>query len=433
LAQLTIKFFSVSSVVNIFNMTELTARELLVMLYETALDAVDGRYLVNQWCGQNDDHNKKPFTHCVAIGKASAAMLQGALDNFPSLEKSLLICPSSKITRQLKKNKKIISIAASHPIPDESSIEAGQTLISFLTGLDENDRVLFLISGGTSSLVEVPVDNISLKTLQQINAYLLASGKDIHQINAWRQQFSKIKGGGLLNYIRSTSVTQLLLSDVKGDDAEVIGSGLLVESTSLPEPDEYLSALNVQSEPGDNKIRATKSGASTQVNTFIIGNIKLAMQAVHEAAQAEGLASFIHDEFIEGDACLVAERLYNKLKDAEPGIHVMGGETTVCLPESPGIGGRNQTLALAFARLIADEPGLHLLAAGTDGVDGNSTCAGAVVSKYTSIKASKMGFDINAEIEKANAGLLLMATDDLVNGDNSNTNVMDLIIVYKTE
>ncbi|RKZ59369.1 MAG: hydroxypyruvate reductase [Gammaproteobacteria bacterium] len=411
-------------------MTELTARELLIMLYETALDAVDGRYLVNQWCHAGS--NKKSFTHCVAIGKASAAMLQGALDNFPALKKSLLICPPSKITRQFKKNKSITSIASSHPVPDESSIEAGQALISFLAGIDESDEILFLISGGSSSLVEIPVDNISLDQLQQINRYLLASGKDIHQINAWRQRFSKIKGGGLLNYIKSTALTQLLLSDVKGDSAEIIGSGLLVEATSQAQPDEYLSGFIAQTNQDDDA-QSVKSGSSIHVDTFIIGNNKLAMQAAYEAAKTEGLASFIYDEFIEGDACQAAERLYKLLKDAEPGIHVLGGETTVKLPESPGIGGRNQTLALAFARLIADDPDLHLLAAGTDGVDGNSSCAGAVVSKYTSIKAGKMGFDINAEIEKANAGLLLMATDDLVNGDNSNTNVMDIIIVYRTQ
>ena len=186
-------------------MTELTARELLVMLYDTALDATDGRYLVNQWFRQSATDNKKSFTHCVAIGKAGAAMLQGALDCVPTLKKSLLICPPSKINRQLKKNKEITCIASSHPIPDERSIEAGNSLIDFLAALGKNDELLFLISGGTSSLVEVPVDDISLTQLQEINQYLLSSGKDIHQVNAWRQQFSKIKGGGLLNYINSVA------------------------------------------------------------------------------------------------------------------------------------------------------------------------------------------------------------------------------------
>ncbi len=415
-------------------MTELTARELLVMLYETALDSVDGRLLVNQWCRDNQQELSRQglFTHCVAIGKAAAPMLQGALDALPSLQNSLLISPQSKITRQLKKNDNIICLSSSHPVPDETSIEAGQALLHFVSGLKQSDKVLFLISGGTSSLVEVPVDGVDLEKLQRINKYLLASGKDIHQINSWRQKFSKIKGGGLLHSLNTASVTQLLLSDVKGDKAEFIGSGLLVHTVIQPQPDAYLSSLLASDGSIIDQPDETISGVETetQVKTYVIGNINLAMQAASKAAQTEGLVSFVHDVFLEGDACQLAEKLYTQLKDAEPGIHIWGGETTVSLPENPGIGGRNQTLALAFAQYIAETSGLHLLAAGTDGIDGNSNCAGAVVSMYTTLKAKKMGFDVEQELIKANAGVLLMATDDLVRAD-SHTNVMDIVIAYK--
>lgn len=404
-------------------MTELTARELLVMLYETALDEVDGRYLVNQWFHKTAEHDKKAFTHCVAIGKAAAAMLQGAIDCVPTLKKSLLVCPPSKITRQLKRNKKINCVASAHPVPDKRSIEAGETLLNFLTSLNDSDEVLFLISGGASSLVEVPVDDINLEQLQEINQYLLSSGKDIYQINAWRQQFSKIKGGALLQAINASSVTQLLLSDVKDDRAEFIGSGLLISSSILPDTDEFLSAFIANSER-----KIEKSLIS--VETHIIGNINIAKQAVHNAAKAEGLASFIYEEFLEGDANDVADKLYTALSEAEPGVHIWGGETTVCLPDKPGVGGRNLTLALAFASHLADHPGIHLLAAGTDGVDGNSSCAGAIVSMYTALKAEKMGFDMQQELDKANAGIVLMATNDLVHGAHSNTNVMDIVIAY---
>ncbi len=406
-----------------FNMTELTARELLIMLYQSALDAVDGRYLVNQWCNKN---KQKSFTHCIAIGKAAAAMLQGAQDCLPSLNKSLLICPWSKITKQLRNNKNTIIQPSTHPIPDELSIEAGEVLLRFLSAMDESDELLFLISGGASSLVEVPVDSISLEQLQEINQYLLSCGKDIHQINSWRQQFSKIKGGGLLNWVKTPSLTQLLLSDVKGDKAEFIGSGLLVKSIFFAEADDYLSTFKAETvDPRMTKV--------VNVDSHIIGNIQLALQAVYEAAQAEGLPAYLHKEFLEGDAVEAANMLYVALKDAKPGIHIWGGETTVCLPEKPGIGGRNLTLALAFSQSLVDVKGLYLLAAGTDGIDGNSNCAGAVVSMFTAQKAGKMGFDIKQEVQQANAGIVLMATDDLVQGENSNTNVMDIVIAYKQD
>lgn len=179
--------------------------------------------------------------------------------------------------------------------------------------------------------------------------------------------------------------------------------------------------------------QSEKKQSSLQPETIVIGNIQLAKQAAYDAAQAEGLACYIYDEFIEGEASLVADNLYLKLQNASSGIHIFGGETTVHLPDTPGIGGRNQTLALAFARHLTENSTLHLLAAGTDGVDGNSNCAGAAVSKNTVLTARKMGFDVDTEISKANAGLVLMATGDLVDGSSSNTNVMDIIIAYKTE
>ena len=403
-------------------MTELTARELLLMLYQTALDSVDGRYLVNQFL---QGEQKVAYTHCVAIGKAAAAMLQGALEQTPSITKSLLICPGVKITRQLKKNKNITCVASSHPVPDEKSIAAGKCLLDFLLATTESNKILFLISGGTSALVEVPVQNISLEQLQEINNYLLASGKNIHHINAWRQQFSQIKGGGLLNWIKAKNVTQLLLSDVKEDKPEFIGSGLLVDTATETDGDDFLLKKLINSRIAvDNSVK---------VNTHIVGNIKLAMQSVNAAALNQNLESYIYDTFLEGDVLDVAESLYGILKEAKPGIHIWGGETTVKLPEKPGIGGRNLTLALAFSQYLSNDASLHLLAAGTDGIDGNTKCAGAIASTYTVQKAKKMGFDIQQEIQKANAGIVLMATDDLVNAENSNTNVMDIVIAYKLE
>jgi len=400
-------------------MTELTARELLTMLYQTALDAVDGRHLVNRWCKEN----KKPFTHCIAIGKAAAAMLQGAHDELPSLKQSLLICPPSKITRQLKKLKNTQCIASSHPIPDTYSLQAGEMLLHFLADMSDHDKLLVMISGGASSLVEVLHEDITLDQLQQINRYLIASGKDIHQINTWRQRFSDIKGGGLLKYIKPSSVTQLLLSDVKDDRVEFIGSGLLVNTDSVVDGDDYLLSFNI--------IGNVKTPRFTvSVDTNIIGNINLAMQEVHRAALSEGLNSYLYPAFLEGDVFDAAEKLYAQLKDAKPGIHIWGGETTIRLPENHGVGGRNLSLALAFAQYLTDDSNIHLLAAGTDGVDGNSNCAGAVVSKFTLQKAKKMGFNTQQELEKANAGIVLMATDDLVQAVNSNTNVMDIVIVY---
>jgi glycerate 2-kinase len=403
-------------------MTELTARELLNLLYQSAIDAVDGRYLVQQWLTEHADRRQQ-FSHCVAIGKAASAMLEGALEQLPSVKQSLVIYPAGKLSRELQNNQRVIAVESSHPVPDERSIQAGDQLLRFLAGLSSEDHVLFLISGGTSALVEVPGTGLCLDDLQAINRYLLSSGKDIHLMNAWRQQFSRIKGGGLLNFLKS-SATQLLISDVKGDRPEFIGSGLLVKCCAEPDADQYLSGYTCQA-PGHRD-------DCVQPETHIIGNNAVARQAVHLAAQGQALNSVNYDDFLEGDVSDVASQLYQHLLEAEPGVHIWGGEPTVVLPDNPGIGGRNQALALEFARLIANQPNIHFMAAGTDGVDGNSNCAGAAVSMYTCQKAETMGMDIQAELAKANSGMVLMATDDLIRAEQTNTNVMDIMVAYKT-
>jgi hydroxypyruvate reductase len=402
-------------------MTELTARELLVHLYQTAVDAVDGRRLVQQWCRE---HPTASFANCVAIGKAAAPMLQGALDSLPKLNEALLITPQGALPRELKRHKKVKAIESSHPVPDQSSLDAGQALLAFLRAIPAESTLLVLISGGTSSLVEVPVDGVSLSQLQQINWYLLASGKDIHTMNAWRRCFSRIKGGGLLKYLQPRYCTQLIISDVQGNDPAVIGSGPLVpaQDTNRDSDDWLQSLLPKPAPPLEHDIK---------VETHIVGSLDKAMQAVVDEARFQGLAPHQHDDFVAGDAIEQGRRIGKRLLDAAAGVHVWGGETTVKLPPKPGLGGRNQSLALSLAAAIDGDEDISVLAAGTDGIDGNTPCAGAIVSGNSAQLARQMGFDINTELDKANAGTVLMAISDLFKPGPTNTNVMDLIIAYK--
>jgi hydroxypyruvate reductase len=403
-------------------MTELTARELLVHLYQTAVDAVDGRLLVQQWCRE---HSAASFTHCFAVGKAAAPMLQGALDSLPKLNKALMITPRRVLPRELKRNKKVQIVESSHPVPDQSSLDAGQALLAFLRALPAESSLLVLISGGTSSLVEVLVDGIGLSQLQQINQYLLASGKDIHVMNAWRRQFSKIKGGGLLHYVLPRQCTQLIISDVQGNDPAVIGSGMLVQpNEDASDNDDWLRSLQPQP--------ATQGEQhNIEVETCIVGSLEMAKQAVIEEAGFQGLEAQLHETFVSGDAIEQGRIIGEHLLDAAPGIHVWGGETTVELPSKPGLGGRNQSLALSLAAAIDGVDEISVLAAGTDGIDGNTPCAGAIVSGNSAPTAQQMGIDIDAELDKANAGTVLMAIGDLFKPGPTNTNVMDLIIAYK--
>ena len=402
-------------------MTELTSRELLVHLYETAVDAVDGRRLVQQWCRENSSSS---FTHCIAIGKAASAMLQGALDSQHSINSALLITTRENVRRKLRRNNKLTIVESAHPVPEQSSLDAGNALLTYLGIIPQHASLLVLISGGASSMVEVPVNGLSLTQLQQINRYLIASGKDIHAINAWRKRFSKIKGGGLLAYVQHLQCTQLIISDVQDNDPAIIGSGLLVQSKDDEhDGDDWLQS-QLQNDSPHMDIYAP-------VNTHVIGTNDIALRAVVDEAAYHGLDRHLHEEFISGDAIEQGRVIGEYLSNAAGGIHVWGGETTVELPHNPGLGGRNQSMALSLATAIDGIEDLSVLVAGTDGIDGNTPCAGAVVSGNSMQQIRQMGFDVAAELNKANAGTVLMATGDLFKPGPSNTNVMDIIIAFK--
>ena len=403
-------------------MTELTARELLTHLFETAVDSVDGRRLVQQWCRNSES---PVFTHCIAIGKAAPAMLQGALDCQHSIKSALLISASEYIPRELLKNKRVKVQQSTHPVPDQLSLSAGAELISYLKSIPQASNVLVLISGGTSSMVDVLNDGVSLDQLQEINEYLLASGMDIHAMNAWRKCFSQIKGGGLLAFTQHLSVTQLMISDVQGNNPAVIGSGLLVQSDADERiADDWLQSLLHLAEAD---IPSYKP-----VDTRVIGTIELAARCAADEAGCQGLDSCYHEQFVDGDAIEQGKAIGERLINAPAGVHVWGGETTLHLPDNPGLGGRNQTMALAMAEVIDQMDNITVLVAGTDGIDGNTSCAGAIITGDTKTRANQMGFDIDDELAKANAGVVLMATDDLFQPGPSRTNVMDIIIAYKS-
>jgi len=404
-------------------MTELTARELLVHLYETAVDTVDGRRLVQQWCRENPS---AAYTHCVAIGKAASAMLQGALDSRHTINSALLITTRERVTRELKRNKRVSIVESAHPVPDQSSLDAGDALLKYLHAVPQQSPLLVLVSGGASSLVEVPVDGVSLSRLQQINRYLLASGKDIHLMNAWRKRFSKIKGGGLLHYVQHLQCTQLIISDVQDNDAAIIGSGLLVQSEDERHDDDYWLHSQLQDVVQHTEI-------NRPVMTHLIGTNQMALRAAADEAGYHGLDHHLHEEFICGDAIEQGRAIGEFLCHAPAGVHVWGGETTVELPDNPGLGGRNQSMALSLAATIEGIEELSVLVAGTDGIDGNTPCAGAVVSGNSMRQIRQMGFDAGAELSKANAGMVLMAIDELFKPGPTNTNVMDIVIAYKRQ
>ncbi len=388
----------------------------LLQIYKHTLSVINGRKMVATYLRQYP--YATPFA-LIAIGKAASHMAAGAL---LGSEPALLITKQGHLEKQLLQNDSITCLEAAHPVPDASSLVAGQALLNFIENLPPEYPILFLISGGASALVEVLAPGISLADLQQVNRWLLGSGLDIHAMNKIRKNLSAIKGGRLANYLQGHPVLNLLISDVPGDDLQSIGSGLLTRhdeihlSSSWPD---WLRTLMAQTCP------LAKASAFTNIKQSIIGSPYSARLAASEASKDFGYTVFSHDSLIVGDAEQAGHDLGQQLCSAKPGIYIWSSETTVHLPENPGRGGRCQHLALAAACELVGQDNVYLLVAGTDGNDGTFDVAGALVDGGT---LERGRLDAQQWLERADAGRFLAKSGDLIYTGPTGTNVMDVVI-----
>jgi hydroxypyruvate reductase len=403
-------------------------RELLA-LYRAALGAVDGRRRVREYLRR--EHLKGPV-FAAAVGKAAVPMLRGAVDALGlGLEGALVVAPEEACGELPSHVPSLRCMVAAHPIPDERSLAAGEALVAFLQGLPPGASVLFLTSGGASSLVELPAPGVSLEVLRQANRWLLASGLSIHAMNRVRKALSAIKGGRLARHLEGRQVLHLVIADVPGDDLASIGSGLLV-----PHSREQLAVRGlVLPEWLAEMVRASPPPAPDHVfkdlRHAIVASSAHARAVVAHLGRKLGYAVTRHDQLLVGDARQVGRRLAERLKASSPGLQVWSGETTVRLPASPGRGGRCQTLALAAAVELARSPDILVLAAGTDGRDGASEDAGAVIDGGTVARGELGGLSAADCLDRADAGRFLSESGDLIHTGPTGTNVMDLVIGLK--
>ena len=403
-----------------------TPRQDLLSIYNSALKAVNGRQQVATFLREYSGETPLAL---IAIGKAATQMTLGAFDILGSqISQALLITKKGHLEPSLLRDYPIVGLEAAHPVPDASSLAAGQALLNFMSQLPPQYPVLLLISGGTSALVEVLAPGVTLTDLQRVNRWLLASGLDIHAMNQIRKSLSAIKGGRLATYLTGHPVTNLLISDVPGDNLSAIGSGLLSlhEESRLPNslPD-WLYTLTTQACP------LAQPAAFEKIVQHLIATPAKARQAAGEAAASLGYAVYHSDTLIVGEAQVAGRILAQQLTSAEPGIYIWSSETTVHLPERPGQGGRCQSLALAAAGEFAGRPDVYLLAMGTDGNDGPGEAGGALVDGSTLERGSQSGLNAQQCLAAADAGTFLKASHDLIYTGPTGTNVMDILIGLK--
>jgi glycerate 2-kinase len=339
---------------------------------------------------------------------------------------------------------------AGHPIPDENGLEASGQIIDLVERADERTLVVALISGGGSSLFVSPCDGVSLAEKQMTTDLLLKTGADIHELNTVRKHLSRVKGGRLAEIIYPATAVSLILSDVIGDRLDVIASG-----PTAPDPTTFSDALAVLAKYGlvrkvpepvaellaggqmEIVLETPKPGNPVfrKVTNMIIGNNRMALDAARKKAGEIGVRAEVLSAEISGEAREVGKWLAHKalavkrtMGTRTPFCLISGGETTVTVTGT-GKGGRNMELALAFAMEIEGTSGITLLSAGTDGTDGPTDAAGAVVDGKTVMEAREKGINPEAYLDDNDSYDFFKGIEGLLVTGPTGTNVMDVQLV----
>jgi len=308
--------------------------------------------------------------------------------------------------------------------------------------MTESDLVVCLISGGGSALLTAPVDGVSLADMQALTAALLGCGASIDEINTLRRHLDRVKGGGLARAAAPARVIGLLLSDVVASPLEAIASG-----PTAPDPTTSADALAVLARydlrrrvPGS-ILNALESNRETpkpgdalfaRVHNLIVGSNAVSAQAALSQAEREGFRARLLTTALQGEAARVGRDLAAELRRvaSRPACLCAGGETTVTLGDAPGRGGRNQELALAAVADLAGLPDVMLVTLATDGEDGPTDAAGAVVTGGTLACARALGLDPDDYLRRHDAYAFFDALGDLLKPGPTGTNVNDLTFLF---
>lgn len=376
----------------------------------------------------------------VALGKAGPTLADAWLELLPDWTDGLLVLTPHGVPVSDRVAQTGEVLRGAHPSPDEQGEASCRRLLELAASLGEEDLLVVLLSGGASALLAAPRPGLTLDDIRATTTALLSSGATIHQLNAVRRQLLAAAGGGLGRAAAPAQVVTLVLSDVLGDLIPDIGSGPTVPSPTTAA--DALGVLGGHGVVGDlprsvvDVLRASVETAGDDAwaersRIHILANNRTAVDAAAACLADRGYRTIAHPGDLTGEArdrgALVA-RFAEAFSSRRPTAFVAGGETTVTVRGS-GIGGRNHELALAAALEFSGRRQVVILAAGTDGIDGLSDAAGAVVDPSTVAKARVAGVDLAAALAGNDSGPALAATGDAIRTGPTGTNVCDLVLI----
>ena len=384
----------------------------------------------------------------VGAGKATAPMAKAVEDLLGDRISEGVVVVKDEHGLPLKKIK---VCEASHPVPDKRGVQGTEEILSLVENAGERDLIICLISGGGSALLIAPVREISLEDKQNATKLLLACGATIHEINTVRKHLSRAKGGRFAQMANPATITSLILSDVVGDDLDVIASGPTVpDSSTFQNAEQILKGYGIWDQLASSVRSYIEKGSSGQIedtpksdnpaflkcSQVLVGTNLHALKAAGEAAESLGYRTLILSSKVEGEArevarfyTAVAKEIIESNYPMEPPVCVLaGGETTVTI-RGDGLGGRNQEFALAAALMIKELDNLVVLSGGTDGTDGPTDAAGAIADGATVARALEKGLDPKDYLKRNDSYNLFQKLEDLLITGPTRTNVMDMYML----
>ncbi len=443
---------------NGFTQLNRKARALALKSLEYALNAVDPKQLMKSKLslknsilkvdGHSFDLKKFKNVYVIGGGKASGSMAETLEQNLGKYITNGIVnipCGSKHKTGIIKLHE------ASHPIPDKSGVEGTRRMLQIAEQAKKEDLVICLISGGGSSLMPLPRDGITIKDKREIKDALLKCGATINEINTVRKHISDFKGGWLAKKAYPATVLNLILSDVVGDPLDFIASGPTVpDSTTFSEAIKVLKKYGLWDKAPATIKKVLSDGekglipetpkatdkAFKKVYNVVIGNNRFASLAALEQLRSAGLNTLLLTSTMEGEARHVGVMLASIAREvsisgnpvSKPAGIIAGGETTVTVT-GKGLGGRNQEIALAAALKMGGMDGVVVASLSTDGVDGPTDAAGAIVDGKTMARAAEMDLNPEEFLAENDSYNFFSKLGDLIFTGPTGTNVNDVSVI----
>lgn len=431
-------------------------------IFKSALNAADPMVCVNDTVtfesgtltvdSRTYDIKQYNNIYVVAFGKAAPSMAKAVEDILSSYLTGGIVIANTPPDINFRSLDFHLS---SHPVPDEKSVQAAEKVLGILDKAGEHDLVIFLISGGGSSLLTMPREGLTLDDMRKVTEKLLLSGVDTYGLNTVRKKLSMIKGGGLLKRALPATVLTMILSDVVGDKFEVIASGPTVpDTTTFKDAWRVVEALEIEHQIPPKVVVHLEKGKRgeiapliteseydhSRVQTVIVGNNFKSLVAAEKKAREFGYNTLLLSSQISGEAREVAKVISGIAFDIErfdipvkkPSCIIFGGETTVNVTGG-GTGGRNTETALAFCMEIIGHSNIVGLFAGTDGIDGPTDAAGAVCDGNSRLVARTFNCSARDHLVDNDSYSFFNKLGDLIKTGPTGTNVMDIGIVLTVD